>query len=284
MTGNGNPDLCRLTHYHLPGYDVHAIVPLGAGLENTAWLVNDELVIRKAKTPDPDATRREAELLATIRRYATLPTPDVVCTDPDSGLLAYRVLTGSPLIDLPDADMPAIAAPLGTFLAAIHAIPLADVEDIVPRDDEPLGAWLDEAVENYETIASHLAAPARTSIDAFLAAPIPPEPDDLTFCHNDFGAEHILVDPAAMRITGIIDWTDAAMTDPVRDLALILRDLGPDSLRRALSAYSRALSPDEHSRLHFYARCKLIEDIAYGIESGETRYVGAAHAHLGWTF
>jgi aminoglycoside phosphotransferase (APT) family kinase protein len=34
------------------------------------------------------------------------------------------------------------------------------------------------------------------------------------------------VDVEVSRITGIIDYTEAAITDPARDLALIYRDLG----------------------------------------------------------
>jgi hypothetical protein len=38
--------------------------------------------------------------------------------------------------------------------------------------------------------------------------------------------EHVLVDVEANAVTGIIDWTDAAIADPARDLALIYRDFG----------------------------------------------------------
>jgi aminoglycoside phosphotransferase (APT) family kinase protein len=39
------------------------------------------------------------------------------------------------------------------------------------------------------------------------------------FCHNDLGIEHVLVDPTTLKITAIIDWTDAAVADPAYDLA-----------------------------------------------------------------
>jgi hypothetical protein len=65
---------------------------------------------------------------------------------------------------------------------------------------------------------------------------------------------------------------------------LVLRDLGPDALDAALGAYGRPLTPDDRERLLFHARCKLIEDLAFGIETGATRYLDAALAHLEWTF
>jgi hypothetical protein len=55
-------------------------------------------------------------------------------------------------------------------------------------------------------------------------------------------------------------------------------------LERVLAAYGANLTPADHQRLLFHARCKLIEDIAYGVETGSSRYLDAALAHLGWTF
>lgn len=279
---DGRGGLHGLLHRHLPELEIRSVIPLGAGLDNTAWLVNDEIVVRQANQPDPGAIRRESALLTIVARYATLPVPEIIFTDPDAGILAYRVLPGTPLINLPHADTSLLAESLGTFLAAIHSIPLAGVQQFVPNENEPLQDWLDEAVESYDVIAGHLPASARIPIEAFLSERPLPDPDRLTFCHNDFGAEHILVDPTTMRITGIIDWTDAAIADPVRDFALILRDLGPTALDRALAAYGTPLTMEDRQRLLFHARCKLIEDIAYGIESGEARYFDAALAHLDW--
>lgn len=187
-------------------------------------------------------------------------------------------------MDLPLRDTRQVGAQLGVFLGAIHGLPLADVENALEPDDDPLDAWLDEARESYPAIARLVPEQVRPRIEAFLASSPPAEPEILAFCHNDFGAEHILVDPETMRITGIIDWADAAIADPVRDLALILRDLGPDALDAALASYGRPLAPDERDRLVFHARCKLLEDLAFGVETGATRYLGAALAHLPWTF
>lgn len=279
-----NPDVAHLLEHWLPGDEVRSVIPLGAGLDNTALLVNDEIVVRQAREPDPDAVRREAALLDLVARHVTLPVPQIVFTDPEKGILSYRALPGTPLIDIPDADSTALAEPLGTFLAAIHAIPLADVEHLVPRDVDLPGEWLDEARAGYEQVGSLIPASARAEVEAFLHAPPPSEAKRLTLCHNDFGAEHILVDPDTLHITGIIDWSDASITDPVRDLALVYRDLGPDALDRAVAAYRTALTDADMRRLVFHARCKLIEDLAYGLESGQTRYADTALAHLEWIF
>ena len=68
--------------------------------------------------------------------------------------------------------------------------------------------------------------------------------------HGDLGAEHVFVD--AGRITGVIDWGDAAIGDPGLDHGRLLRDFGP--IGRG----------GERARL--YAVCTALEDLEYGLE------------------
>lgn len=105
----------------------------------------------------------------------------------------------------------------------------------------------------------------------------------MAFCHNDLGAEHLLADQKTGIITGAIDWADAAVTDPARDLAMIYRDLGPRVFDRTLAQYGGgSTAPTERSA--FYARCKLLEDLAYGSSTPAGRYAKAALACLAHTF
>lgn len=106
----------------------------------------------------------------------------------------------------------------------------------------------------------------------------------MAFCHNDLGTEHILVEPRSDTISGVIDWTDAAIADPVVDLALIYRDLGPEVLDLTLESYGGRFDDVDRERAVFYAGCSLLEDIAYGVRTGADRYLEAGLAHLGRTF
>lgn len=86
-------------------------------------------------------------------------------------------------------------------------------------------------------------------------------------------------------ITGVIDWTDAAITDPARDFALVYRDLGPGACRLALAHYENPFDDADRERATFYARCKLVEDLAHGLRTpGEERYAEAGLSHLDRTF
>jgi aminoglycoside phosphotransferase (APT) family kinase protein len=130
-----------------------------------------------------------------------------------------------------------------------------------------------------------LPVAARCQVEGFLGHTLPEEPRAEAFCHNDLGAEHVLVDVGASAITGIIDWTDAAISDPTRDLAPIYRDLGPEVFERTLAHYGGRFDDADCERAVFYARCKLLEDVAYGLSTPVARrYAEAGLARLDRTF
>jgi aminoglycoside phosphotransferase (APT) family kinase protein len=274
---------------HLPGHDVRSVRALGEGLDNAAYEVNGELILRKSKEADPalraEATRREAALLAAVAGISTFPVPEPIFADAEAGFLAYRKLPGVPLIDHPLAEPARLALCLGGFLGSLHRAPLEKFEHLVERDAYPLTAWLEDAERDYLEISGHLPAAARRQVEDFLGRTPPAGPRVEAFCHNDLGAEHLLVDASTGTVTGIIDWTDAAITDPARDLALVYRDLGPEICRIALAHYEGPFDGSDRERAIFYARCKLIEDLAHGLETpGAERYAEASLSHLARTF
>ena len=275
----------RLVAAHLPGYAVGTVRRLGAGQENVAYVVNDELVVRLAN--DPSAVSREADLLAAVAEFSPLPVPAPMFVDADGGCLAYRKLPGVPMLDLPPsarASLAAsVAAQLGGFLAALHATPPARMASLVERDDQPLPDWLIDAAADYHAIAQRIPHQGRGPIEAFLAAAPPQPAPTLVFSHNDLGIEHILLDAATGDVSGVIDWSDAAITDGAYDLGLILRDLGPIALDAALAAYGPA-DALFRERAVFYARCAMLEDLRYGVEAERPAYVDKSLGSLPWLF
>jgi aminoglycoside phosphotransferase (APT) family kinase protein len=257
---------------HVP---VESVRLLGDGLDNVAYEVNGDLIVRCAKEPDPAQVDREVRLLATVAEASPIPVPRPVFTVPEHGCLAYAKLPGRPLIDIPRASyqthIPAIAATLADFLAALHTMPVD--AGLVEEDHQPLTEWRAEAAELYAPLKDEVAA-HRDAIDAFFAAAPPPDCDEPVFSHNDLGIEHVLVDPATFAVTGVIDWTDAALVDPAYDHGLLYRDLGPAALPGGKL----------RERAVFYARCSVFEEIAYGLETGRTRYVEKSRLAMHWLF
>ncbi|MFI6454796.1 phosphotransferase family protein [Streptosporangium amethystogenes] len=277
---------------HLPGYRVDTVTPLGEGQDNLAYEVNGELIVRFSKEADPVRRAmlvdREARLLASVAGFSPVPVPEPRFTVVEQGCLAYFKLPGLPLLDLPPSERlshgPSVAATLGGLLSAAHAVPVDRLADLVEGDNPPLSEWLDEAREIYPTIAGEIPTARHRAVKTFLETS-PPDGDHVpVFSHNDLGIEHVLVDPATGAVTGVIDWSDAAIVDPAYDFGLLYRDLGPVALDAALGGYRSGDLTALRERAVFYARCSLFEDLAYGIETGQKAYIDKSRTALEWLF
>ncbi len=78
---------------HLPARDVRTVTRLGEGLDNVAWDVDGELIVRQSKEADRASrhrgVEREERVLGIVARISPLPVPEVVFTDAEAGVLAY---------------------------------------------------------------------------------------------------------------------------------------------------------------------------------------------------
>jgi aminoglycoside phosphotransferase (APT) family kinase protein len=276
--GDAGERVRALVTAHLPGYQVESLTRLGAGLDHVVYEVNGDLIVRFGTGADAD---REARLLTAVGNFSPLPVPVPRFTD--AGCLAYPKLPGVPLLDAAGVDGVPVAAALGGLLAALHAAPAGRMATLVETDDLPVDEWRREARETYAAVSQHIPSAYRRRVEAFLETPPPREPDTLAFSHNDLGIEHVLVDPLTGAVTGVVDWSDAAIVDPAFDFGLIHRDLGPAALEAALAAYGEV--PDGlRVRAVFYARCNVFEDLAYGLETSRERYVAKSLLALEWLF
>jgi aminoglycoside phosphotransferase len=321
----GGGDVAALVRRHRPGFEVREVVPLGTGTDNAAVLVNGELVVRQSLSgrghppddePGSDADAddgegdgdgdsdgettgdsddgdgldvgREAALLELLGRRLSVPVPEVVFVDADARALGYRLLPGRPLLGHPHAPAaPDLAEALGRTLHELHGTPPSAVDGLVDADPYPLAAYLAEAADAYRAVVGHVPPADRPALERFLAAAPPPEPTSVVLCHNDLGAEHLLVEwtGRALTLTGVIDWTDAALADPARDLARLQRDLGADMVEAIAAADGRDRSDADRERTTFLARCALLEDLAHGVATPDAElYATAALARLGEVF
>ncbi|MEV4134792.1 phosphotransferase [Dactylosporangium sp. NPDC049742] len=245
----------RALRAHVPELADVAVTELGRGLDNTAFLAGG-LVLRVAEAA---TVRREAALLDALAGRVSLPVPAVRFADAETGVLAYPLLPGRPLLGR--SAPAALAGPMGWFLRELHAIEPADVLGLVPVEDADPAEWLEDLdgpPELLDRLHTGVPAPAPRRVLA----------------HADLGAEHILERDGT--VTGVIDWTDAAVTDPALDFARLYRDFGADFLAAVLDAYGGPTDPAFGERVVFFARCAALEDIAYGVPE----YVRAAQRFL----
>lgn len=277
-----------------------ALVPgsiewLGEGQDNWAYTARDvagaDWLFRFPKRAEiARALEREIALLPRLAPRLPLPIPRFEIVGPPTPefphpFVGYRRLPGHPAHEDLEApyELTGLGTLLGRFLAALHDFPVDDARQ--------LGVVLDDDEEESEQVAREdlerllvEAAPALSAEDVArlreaVFAPLPPRAA-LVLAHTDFFPEHFLVE--AGRVTGVIDWTDAALGDPAVDLAGLLYFRGEPLFAAGLTHYAalRGLGPEELSQLAARARAaaarRALEDLPYGIRTGRHAYTQAA--------
>jgi aminoglycoside phosphotransferase (APT) family kinase protein len=260
---------------------------LGQGCDSTAFEVNGTWVFRFPKTNDVERQLQiEARILPLLAEQLPVAIPRFKFHGERSVIFprrfcGYPKLPGVPAIRLgPDGvRLEALVEPLARFLSALHAFPVAAAADAgVP------GQRLSELVEEIQSDAlEDFAQVIRTAPGApldrwrrFLETRVErPAPARVAVVHNDFAAEHVLVDPASSGITGAIDWSDIAISDPVVDFAGIFHWGGEPFAREVLGAYEGWLDEQHLALARYMAACRGAMDVAFGLERERPEYVTA---------
>jgi aminoglycoside phosphotransferase (APT) family kinase protein len=239
----------RLVETQFPELVGASVEPLGAGWDNTAYVVGGEWVFRfPRRTIALPLNARELALLPAVAPRVPLPVPRPEKIGRADGrfpwpFAGYRLLPGRTACaaDLDDARRATAAAPLGRFLAALHAFPVGEAVDRGARPDHC--GKLDVPHRGPRTrkeLAELKASPAFADLDlAALERAL-----DVTmrgdfrpvFLHGDMYSRHLLVDDAG-AVAGVIDWGDCHVGDPATDLALAHLFLPPQAHGAFRAAY-----------------------------------------------
>jgi aminoglycoside phosphotransferase (APT) family kinase protein len=259
-TGRPRERATRALRAHAPQLLHTELTELGQGLDNTAYVAGG-LVLRVADDGDAE---REARLLDALAPHLSIAIPTPRFADAKAGVLAYERIAGRPLLG---RLVPAGAGRrLGCLLRELHAIEPATMENVIQTDDADPSEWLED-----------LEGPS--DLVGVVRASRPQRTRQRVVAHADLGAEHIL--ELDGTLTGIIDWSDAAITDPALDFARVYRDFGPVVLDEVIEAYG---VPPAMARVEFFARCAALEDLAFGIQTRRREYAANAERSFAWLF
>ena len=214
-----------------------APVPLGQGDFCRAWLVDGRWVVRVARHARASAAlAREVAVLSGLAPHLDLAIPRPFALRPSSrGLFmaAHALIPGEPLLPeacaaMAPAQRAAAAQGLARFLGQLARAPRQGVEDFDPR------AYYAEQRPAIEARVFPLLSPATRA--ACLAALATAPPDRRRgLVHNDLSPGHVLYDPDAGALTGVIDFGDLAFSEPDLDLRFLYKDYGPAFAREVLA-------------------------------------------------
>lgn len=275
----------------LPALELDAVQALGEGWDFTTYQAADGTgaawVFRFPKRRGcARALLHEIALLDALTdalpgaRDADIAVPDYRyrVTAPAAFPLAfggYRLLPGDPLdrIDTSIANLEALGMQLGRWLQRVHAV----APGPPPRSfRDPFPAQLVEFREALRRVAPRLPDAVRKPAQRLLASAPPPFTGTPRLCHNDLGAEHMLVAPARDRIAAVIDWCDADWNDPLSDVVGLWIRGGDRPAQAAIDAYGLACSEADWQRLRFRGICCAVGQAHYGDAAGRPAELRAA--------
>ena len=192
-----------------------------------------------------------------------VPEPTIVRDEPLR--VRHRLLVGEPLEDGPRT----IGTALGAFLRALHAVPSADAERHGALDADAARDVLSGEIGRMRREVLPLLDDDAATQGARLLASAAATPPSLALAHADLGPEHILVADGA--VAGVIDWTDARVTDPAIDLAWLLNGAPAPVAAAVGEAYG--VDDSMRRRAHAWHQLGPWHEVLYGVDTGEDGYV-----------
>lgn len=262
---------------------------LGFGCDNRAFTVGGAWVFRFPRSDEVEQQLlREVALLRVLSRDSPLLVPEhTFLGEPSSQFprhfVGYRKLPGVPGIQVDPVDVPfdEAAPQLAEFLSWLHTYPVAEAARLgVPVQSFAtlIEAVCGEALEDLAVVRRALPNADLEGVHTYLARGVTSVADAASrpaLVHNDFAAEHVLLDPQTHRIAGVIDWSDVAVSDPAIDFAGLHHWGGEMFVRKVLSCYSRPVDNELLLRARYLAACRGIADIVFGLQTSRAEYVAA---------
>ena len=284
------PEAVRpLVDAQFPQLSPARVAYLREGCDSVAFEVNGDWVFRFPKRADvAQQLLTEMRILPRLAERSPLPLPAYWFRGEPSADFpfpfgGYRKLAGVPAILIaPGAiSSSSVAAVLGRFLSALHAFPagLAATLGVCHQDSAQMieGART-EALAGLDLVRQEAPDAPLDRWGAYIEAGL----NEAVMrawtprvVHNDLAAEHVLCDPIAGAVTGVIDWSDVAIGDRAADFAGMYHWGGEDLTAAVLSHYGERVDDGLRMRARFLAACRGVTDVAFGIATGRREYVAA---------
>lgn len=276
------PMALQLIKEQFPELSCKNIRLLGAGWDNTAFIIDEELIFRFPRRSIA-LPLLEAEWCALPKLASRLPLPIPIPKWKGSPtarfpwpFIGYRMLTGftACYADLPEDERASLAEPIAKFLAILHGTPESELSKChIPSDNHSRidGALLTAKIEkNFEELSllELLGNNGKKQLEFTIQnlqhfrAPV-----NSFIVHGDFYVRHLLVDKNH-HLVGVIDWGDIHLGDPAIDLAIAHSFLPVDAHKSFIKAYGE-ISEDTWALAKLRAIYSSTLLILFGHHSGD---------------
>lgn len=268
-----------------PELNMQSVDSLGEGYRNYAVLVNGEWVFRFPKSQQgADELNKEIGLLPLLATRVKVGIPEFkyIGTQLDGRPFAgYRKVQGEILgedgiASISEHASHQLAVQLADFMNALNAFPVETAIRVgVPvRNIANEIHLLKEAME--KQAFPHLKPSLRDYLNKrFQSFLVEPAYSRYTpaLIHADLSPDHFLTDAKQTTLTGIIDFGDAAISDPDYDYLYLLEDCGELFTRHVMANRGEA---DINARIQKISLFVTFDQVSYlleGLESGDQDWI-----------
>lgn len=269
------PIALELIQEQFPNLGAKSIRLIGAGWDNTAFIIDEALIFR--------FPRREIALPLLQAEWCALPklAPRLSLPiplpkwrgEPSSRFpwpfIGYPMLPGytACYANLSEQQRAALAEPIARFLSELHATPLSLIANCPITEDNhnriDSSHLIERIAKNFDELSLLNLLENRKQLEAAMKRLAPFRlPEMSTVVHGDFYIRHLLVD-AQHRLVGVIDWGDLHLGDPAIDLAIAHSFLPLEAHQTFLNTYG-TVSPQTWALAQLRAIHSSAQILLYG--------------------
>jgi aminoglycoside 2''-phosphotransferase len=282
-------EVAEVIRQQFPEVSPVSVSYLGEGCDSSAFDVNSEWVFRFPKRADVEQQLLlEFRVLPVLAAHSPLPLPNFCFLGQPSVAFprhfgGYPKLPGVPgnRVDPRAVPFDRWAPMLARFLSWLHAFSVHDAIELGVKYEQ-VAALIEEvqadALGDFEQVGQVAPDAPLESWHTYLTSGPPmsaPVLSTTVVVHRDLAAEHVLCDPTTMAITGIIDWSEIAISDALVDFAGLFHWGGTPFIRAVLSSYDGPLDAAALPLAQFLAACRGVGDVVFGLETARREYVEA---------
>jgi aminoglycoside 2''-phosphotransferase len=268
---------------HFPDVKAEDVKILSNGNDHFVYVVKEQIAFRFPKIPREIDSRR-SDFLKELMPLSPFPLPTIEIHKDENTGLYYEMNTYIPGVSFyPEIarafsrdELIVVAQKLGTFLSVVHSFPIERARELQLDELNPNDFW--EFMEQNPTaypkfkqlVFPHVSKEEQDWIEKLFTDFIylaKEKPLPLRVIHGDMWVFHVIVNPIAHTLSGVIDFW-GRIADPANDFKAF-EYYGKDFVKEVYKSYSLPIDEDFEKRRLFYTGHDEVFEFARQLEKGD---------------
>jgi len=221
----------KLITEQFPELNAKTIRVLGAGWDNTAFIVNEKIIFRfPRRQVAVNLLQEESNFLPQLAPHLSLTIPNILwqgkaTSDFPWPFSGYSFLPGRTACheNLTEASRHSLVKPVALFLKKLHSLSLQKFKTsfLSSKSSRIDGNLMNEKIKrNFNELTQLGLLDNRRELDFVVKnSQNFKKPTATSVVHGDFYVRHLLISESE-ELTGVIDWGNVHIGDPANDIAI----------------------------------------------------------------